>query len=269
MKLSRKSKLSRWVLYCLGFRENIRDPDPMNYQVATILVAMTAILSAVLVISNLAALKIWRVPILTITQLWPIKCHFLIDIPVDAGILLFPISYIVGDLLVNIYGLKIANLVAVWSALLAVLAVMIFWIAKTFLPDYPGADNTAFLTVQGAAGRIFLASVAGFLASQILNNHVFVLLRNGKMPTHDFKDRAIVSSLIARVLDVVIFEVLAFIGKLSLGEFVRQVVFAYVAGVLIELAVSRFTAFLAKKFDAYLQYNDGHDTTTATVVDRP
>ncbi len=231
------------ILNCLGIGDRLRDPDPMNSRVTGVLIAMTATLSVVLIVSNLAALKIWT----------------LASIPVDAGILLFPISYIVGDLLVNIYGLKVANLVAAWSALLAVMSTGVLWVAKTILPGYPGADNMAFMVVQATLGRIFLASVAGFLLSQILNNRVFVLMRLRSEQVDNFRRRAIISSAVARIADVAVFEILAFLGKLSLGEFLTQALFAYFAGVVIELAVSGLTTRLAEKLDRALNYSDGHD----------
>lgn len=120
--------------------------EKMSLPVVKMLIFLSVAMGVTLFASNLAALKIWN----------------FFGIPVDAGILLFPVSYIVGDLLVAFYGEKIANHVAIDTAIFAVIAAALLWVARVLLPDYPGADNTAFLTIQSATGRIFLASVAGF-----------------------------------------------------------------------------------------------------------
>lgn len=248
----------------LRVKRQVNEPDAMSFRVASTLIAMTAILSVVLIVSNIAALKIWQLKFPYPAQIWPIKRFDWLCLPVDAGILLFPISYAVGDLLMNIYGRKIADLVALWSAILSMTTAVILWIAKVILPDYPGADNSAFVVAQDAMGRIFLASVVGFLASQVLNNYVFAQMRAKEEPANEelsanFRRRAIISSVIARIADVVIFETLAFFGKLPLMEFLRQMAFAYVAGVIIELVISRLTARIAKKLRIFLQYEDGKD----------
>lgn len=183
-----------------------------------LLVFLSIIMGGTLFMSNLAALKIWN----------------FFGIPVDAGILLFPISYIVGDLLVEFYKQKVADYVATCAAIFAVIASGIMLVAK-ILPDYPDADNTAFSVVQSATGRIFLASVAGFIASQLLNNHVFMKIRKNMA---GYRLASLASSGVARIADIAIFETLAFFGKLSLTEFLIQASFAYLAGMILEAILS-------------------------------
>lgn len=168
------------------------------------------------------------------------------------GFFLFPISYIVGDLLVAIYGQRLANLASLWAAIAAGVVMLIFW-GINFLPAYPGTDSESFAVVQGATGRVFFASVVGFLVSQFLDHFVFVNIK--KLFKHSDEDswdatcdtaenlrdddhfslRAFISSCIARIPDVFLFELLAFFGMLSVAEFWRQALFAYFGGCVIEL----------------------------------
>lgn len=241
-----------FLLNILGIGDKYADPEEMSFPVIKILVLFSTALGVTLLASNLAALKMWN----------------LCGIPVDAGIFLFPISYVVGDLLVNIYGQKLANLVAVFCSLFAVIVAILMLFAKVILPDFPGVDNEAFNIVQGATGRIFLASVAGFLVSQITNNSIFAriraaqqnveLLRGGDNDS-GFKWRAFISSVVARFPDSLLFETLAFIGRVSMIDFIKQATFAYVAGIIVELALLRFTAALASRLRCELQYENGEN----------
>ncbi len=180
------------------------------------LVAMSALMTMTMIVANFSATKIWNLG----------------GIPVDGGILLFPLSYVLGDLLVEIYGKRIADSVAWASCGSGLLTVAIIALTKT-LPDYPGADNNGFLLISDAAGRIFLASIIGFLASQLLNNYVFERVRR-KQRDGAFWKRALLSSVLAHIPDVLLFEPIAFLGKLSLAEFAKQAVFAYIAAVVVE-----------------------------------
>ena len=238
------------LLNILGIGDKFADPEEMTFPVIRVLVLFSTALGVTLLASNLAALKVWN----------------LFGIPVDAGIFMFPITYVIGDLLVNIYGQKLANLVAIYCSIFAVVVACIMLFAKVVLPDFPGVDNSAFDIIQGATGRIFLASVVGFLASQITNNDVFARVRARQKTDElyanedsqsDFKWRAFISSAIARFSDSLLFETLAFVGRVSLRDFIKQAMFAYVAGILIELVLLKFTAYLACKLRYNLQYEDG------------
>lgn len=232
------------LLNLLGIGPKQADPEKMSFPVVRVLVLFSVALGVTLLASNLAALKIWNLG----------------GIPVDAGILLFPLTYIVGDLLVEIFGQKVANLVSVYCSLFAIIIVAILWLARIVLPDFPGVDNGAFDIVQSNTGRIFLASVAGFLVAQLVNNGLFVKLREHKRTS--FLRRAILSSVVARVFDSLVFETLAFLGRASLGDFVTQAAFAYIAGLALEAILSPIAAKIAVKLDKKLRYNNGKNETS-------
>lgn len=211
------------------------------------LIILSAGLVTSLIVANLSALKIWSA----------------FGIPVDAGILIFPLSYITGDLLAEFYGEKTADFVALIAAIFGVVTLGVLNLAR-LLPDYPGVDNRGFYVLASMAGRIFFASIVSFLLGQVANNRVFELVRNkSKMsamidldPPQKITDlkfmaafakRALVSSSAAHAVDAVIFEVVAFYGKLPIADFLMQVVVAYVAGLALELLIFPATYFIAYK----------------------
>lgn len=223
------------------------------------LILLSVCLAVTLIVANLSALKIWSA--------W--------GVPVDAGILLFPLSYIAGDLLAEFYGEKIANFAALVAAAFGVITLFTINLANC-LPNYPGADNSGFDAVSTLAGRIFLASIISFLLGQIANNRVFDSIRHkrgltkiGHGPLAEywrqkaieaepvpekiadkkflaaFAQRALISSGIAHAVDAVVFEVIAFYGKLPLPDFITQILWAYALGLVLELLFFPLTYFLA------------------------
>ena len=78
----------------------------------TTLIYLTAISAGILLISNLAATKLWD----------------MFGIAVDGGVICFPISYILGDIIIEFYGKKTAKSVILSSLLLNILAAIVFWI---------------------------------------------------------------------------------------------------------------------------------------------
>lgn len=212
------------------------------------LIILSAGLVTSLIVANLSALKIWSA----------------FGVPVDAGILIFPLSYITGDLLAEFYGEKTADFVALIAAFFGLLTLGVLNLAW-LLPDYPGADNSGFDVLASMAGRIFLASIVSFLLGQISNNRLFELVRGkGKKsaamidldPPQKITDknfmvafarRALVSSGAAHAVDAIIFEVIAFYGKLPIADFVVQISFAYIAGLTLELLIFPVTYLLAYK----------------------
>ena len=169
-----------------------------------------------LIVSNIAATKIWS----------------LLGIPADGGLIVFPISYIVSDMLVELYGRKIANFVAILAMLMNLIA-MLFFIAVVNLPVYSDWDGqNALASVLGFSVRISAASLTSFLLSSVTNNYVFTWMRKR---SDKYVVRALSSSLVGRIVDVMIFELVAFFGVLSFQDFIIQAIGAYVEGQLVEI----------------------------------
>ena len=180
-----------------------------------LLMVLTMGTAIVLLVSNLAASKIWSLG----------------GIPVDGGIICFPLSYILGDLLVEFFGREQANLAARVAATLNLISMVILFIVCQLPahPDWEGQE--AFATIFGYFGRVTIASLIAFLASAFLNNYTFTRIREKH---GSYFARAIGSSAVARLADSFLFETIAFFGVLPFGEFLEQAVFAYFAGLALE-----------------------------------
>ncbi len=180
------------------------------------LVILTAIMVMTLIVSNINAAKIWS----------------LLGIPADGGLIVFPISYIVSDILVELYGRKVANFMALLAMAMNLVA-MLFFIAAVNLPVYPGWEGqAAFVSVLGFSVRVSTASLISFLFSSITNNFVFTWMRKR---SDKYVVRALSSSFVGRIVDVMLFELIAFLGVLSFQDFIIQAIGAYIEGQLVEM----------------------------------
>lgn len=188
-----------------------------------LLIYFVAISAGTLLISNLSAVKLWS----------------LAGIAVDGGILVFPLTYIIGDLIVEFYGEKTARHVIFSSFLVNIIAVLIFYLAIC-LPPYPNWNmQEAFASVLGFTPRIIIGSLIAYLCANFLNNHLFTKLKNGNnIFSKSFIARALGSSAFAHIIDSFIFETIAFFGVLSFNEFLLQAVFAYLLGIGLEIILS-------------------------------
>lgn len=196
--------------------------------------SIMAILSAgILLISNICATKIFS----------------LFGIPFDGGLILFPLSYIMGDLVVELYGKRVARTV-IWAGFsLNLIAVAAFFVVQK-LPVYPGWDNqAAYEAILGFTPRIVAGSLLAYVSSSLINNIIFERIRSSQKEEEKetkFYARALGSSMVAHLVDAVIFETIAFFGVLSLHDFIVQAVFAYAAGLLIETLLCPITSLIAK-----------------------
>jgi uncharacterized integral membrane protein (TIGR00697 family) len=166
-----------------------------------------ALFVTILVVSNIASsAKIvdWGLNLFGVKQ---------IRLAFDAGTLLFPISYIFGDVLTEVYGYKRSRKV-IWTGFACLsLSALVFWIIK-ILPGeatWQGyAGDAAYLAILGgiSSGGIVLASLAGFLSGEFSNSFILAKMKiwtGGKF----LWMRTIGSTIVGELFDTLIFMVVA------------------------------------------------------------
>ncbi|MHB1424288.1 MAG: queuosine precursor transporter [Gemmataceae bacterium] len=160
------------------------------------------VLSAtVAVCCNMLALKV--------TQVGPLTF--------GAAVVFFPITYILGDVLTEVYGFRRARRV-IWVSFGAMLfTAFMSWVVLTLPPapgDYPVAIDQHYQAVFGITPRIFVASLIAFLVGDYLNSVVLArrkVIDRGR----SFWKRAIFSTVVGQAADTVLFYPLAFAGVWS------------------------------------------------------
>ncbi len=165
---------------------------------------ITALFCVVLVVSNIASsAKIVD---------WGVSLHG-IPLAFDAGTILFPVSYIFGDILTEVYGYKRSRRV-IWTGFAAlILSSFVFW----FINLMPGestwqqyAGDAAYVAILGgiSTGGIVLASLAGYLSGEFTNS---VILAKMKLVTSGryLWLRTIGSTLFGQLVDTLAFLIVA------------------------------------------------------------
>lgn len=167
----------------------------MSERVSWRFVAIAAVFVTTLVVSNVIAVKLVEIS----GRVFP------------AGLVIFPLSYLLGDVLTEVYGYRSARAV-IWLGfgcnLLALGAIQ----AAIHLPAAPFyAYDAAYSDVLGTTWRLFLASLAAYLVGELANA---VVLARMKVATGGrfLWSRTIGSTVVGEGLDTVIFITLAFAG---------------------------------------------------------
>ena len=198
------------------------------------------LMCVVIVISNIGATKG--------VVLGPIFGDF--SIVTDGGFFLFPLAYILGDVISEVYGFKAARRAIFTGFAVAALAAVSFAVIIAlpgFDDDYGQSKQAALELALGPVWQIVLASLLGFVAGQTLNSWVLVRMKE------KFRERALIGRLMASTgvgefADTLIFCAIAapIIGITDAGSFINYVIFGFVYKTLIEFLFVPVTALVIK-----------------------
>lgn len=131
--------------------------------------------------------------------------------PFGAGILFFPVSYVIGDVLTEVYGYARARRV-IWAGTAAVVFMAFMAYVVVALPPAPSWGNqAAYATIFGQVPRIVLASVLAFWAGEFVNSYVMARMKLWTQGRHLWM-RTIGSTVLGEGVDSLIFYPVAFLG---------------------------------------------------------
>ena len=135
------------------------------------------------------------------------------DIIIPAAIIIFPLSYICGDVLTEVYGYKKARLVIWMGFICNLIAVIAFWIGEILPPAPVFEAQAAYERILGSTPRFLIASFVAYFAGEFANSFILAKMKvatNGKW----LWTRTISSTLVGQGLDTVIVLTIAFAGVL-------------------------------------------------------
>ncbi|MBP3044768.1 queuosine precursor transporter [Arthrobacter jiangjiafuii] len=204
-----------------------------------------ALMCVVIVISNIGATK---GVVLGPIALGPIVGDF--SIVTDGGFFLFPLAYILGDVISEVYGFKAARRAIFTGFAVAALAAVSFAVIIAlpgFDDDYGQSKQAALELALGPVWQIVLASLLGFLAGQTLNSWVLVKMKE-KFREKALAGRLMASTGVGEFADTLIFCAVAapVIGISDPGSFINYVIFGFVYKTLIEFLFVPVTAAVIK-----------------------
>lgn len=131
--------------------------------------------------------------------------------PFGAGILFFPLGYVIGDVLTEVYGFARARRV-IWAGTVAVLFMAFMsWVVVALPPSPEWKNQAAYQTIFGQVPRIVFASVVAFWAGEFVNSYVLARMKVWAAGRHLWA-RTIGSTVAGQGVDSLIFYPLAFLG---------------------------------------------------------
>lgn len=189
---------------------------------------------SVLLISNVASTKIVDFGMFTF----------------DAGTLLFPLSYIFGDILTEVYGYKKSKQVIWLGFFMALLMSLVFIIVGSLPPAPDWGNQEAYDKILGLTPRIVLASLVAYTLGSFSNAFILAKMKiwsKGKK----LWARTIGSTVVGELVDSTLFILIAFVGILPSSLLLTLIISNYIFKTLVEVLFTPLTyrviAFLKKK----------------------
>ncbi|WP_373487474.1 queuosine precursor transporter [Blastomonas sp.] len=177
-----------------------------------------------------------------------------------AGILFFPLGYVIGDILTEIYGYARARRV-IWAGFAALLFMAFMsWVVVSLPPAAGWEGQAAYESVFGQVPRIVLASIIAFWAGEFVNSYVMARMKvwtKGRM----LWTRTIGSTIVGQGVDSLIFYPLAFYGVWDTSQVLTVMVTNWLLKVTWEAVLTPVT-YLAVGWLRAKEGVDVYDTDT-------
>lgn len=183
-----------------------------------------------LLVSNLAAQKLFQFGPVVFT----------------AGILVFPISYIFGDVLTEVYGFNRARRVIYAGLLANLFMAVVLWLAIHLPPASGWELQEAFSAVYSLVPRVVIGSIVGYLGGELSNSFVLSRLKV-KTRGRFLWLRTISSTVVGQLVDTSLFVTVAFAGVFSTHLLIGAIVSGWVFKVVYEAVATPLTYLVVGK----------------------
>ena len=198
------------------------------------LLILSAIFSALLILSNLTSSKISQFAGLT----------------TNSVIIFFPITYLVSDIITEVYGFKASRRV-IWCGFFANLVIVIGLKIILLMPHIDlWPHQQAYETVFGVSGRIFVASMISYLIGEFVNSYIMAKMKIASKGKYLWL-RSLTSSIAGELIDSFFFTMIAFLFVFPLPILFTIMFSQYFLKIIVEIIVLpvtyRVISYLKKK----------------------
>lgn len=212
-------------------KEDVNMKERKTYSELFLFLAILFVVS--LLLSNILAAKILKVG----------------SFSVPAGVLIFPISYIINDVFSEIYGYDKTKKIIIFGFLMNLLMIIVFSLAIVLpAPDWY-ENSEAFKLILGSTPRICFAGLVAYLCGSLVNSKVMVNMKNIK--NNRFSIRAVVSTIFGEFTDSLIFIFIAYIGSMSINQILTMIMMQVILKTLYEMICLPLTTLVIKKVKEY------------------
>ncbi|HJC28239.1 MAG TPA: queuosine precursor transporter [Candidatus Dietzia intestinipullorum] len=175
----------------------------------------------------------------------------------DGAFLLFPLAYVLGDVISEVYGFRAMRRVVISGFAVLALAALTFTLTVQ-LPPAPFYENqAAFEAVAGVVPRFFLAGLAGYVVGELLNSYVLVWMKR-RTGERSLWARVLGSTVVGQLVDTLVFCTIAApaLGMvIGTGDYWNYVVIGFVWKTLVEVLLLPVTyvviAWIKKREPTY------------------
>ncbi len=183
-----------------------------------------------------------------------VKLVNVVGLILPAGIVIFPISYIFGDILTEVYGYRQARRVIWLGFLCNLLVVVAIWIGQVLPPASFWDAQAAYERILGYTPRLLLASFLAYLVGEFANSFVMAKM---KIATRGrwLWTRTISSTLVGEGLDSLVFMTIAFVGEIPMTVLALAIVTQWLVKSAYEAAATPLTYVTVR----FLKQREGKD----------
>jgi hypothetical protein len=205
---------------------------------------ITGVFSACLVISNILDTKFFQIG----QTIFP------------AGIILFPVVYVFGDVFTEVYGYSQSRK-AIWTGFFSLVILVIALEVGRRLPAASFWQNqAAFDNILGKVPRIVIASIVAYFAGEFINSFTIAKLKI-KQEGRAMPIRFVASTIVGQAVDTSVFIVIAFLGSMAIGEMAEVFLSAWIFKVLWEIVALPISIPLVKRLKK-IENEDYYDKNT-------
>lgn len=175
---------------------------------------------------------------------------------IPAGTLIFPVSYIVSDLISEVYGYKMSRKVA-WLGFAMNIVMVFFFMVTVFWPApvwFEGSE--AYALVMGSTPRLLIAGFGAYHLGGWINDIVLSKMKTknrdaGHDGMHGFGYRAILSTIGGEIVDSIIFVLVAFIGVMPAATLIPMIIIQATFKTVYEIIILPLTTLCVRKAKEY------------------
>ncbi len=163
-----------------------------------------------------------------------------INAVIDGGTILFPLAYIIGDVVTEVYGFRKAKQLIMIGFAMSILASTTLYLVQIMPPATIWEHQAAYEAILGTLPRIIIGSLVAYLVGELLNSFILAKLKvrtNGKY----LWVRTIGSTIVGALADTAIFSTIAFLGTIPNTELSKLIIVVYFIKVVIEIIVTPVT----------------------------